>query len=192
VKLQAKNKRSKPPQQALKSVPTDSDEVDIGGQAFDINLIMPAAPGLGSAFLPRGMPLPPKTFVPRKFAREIEEHRTRPGHEDEPGEPTCVFQSGVSYLLDSNGCRFVRNVPRQTAEMMAQARADELLREQEAEKREAIEKEQWFQQKLDDEFALSQAKMRCLNEMHQRRLEAEEFLAAERAQQEEQERAEQT
>jgi hypothetical protein len=67
--------------------------------------------------------------------------------------------------------------------------ADNDLREREREAREAIEHEAWHQQRLNDEFELDQAKMRCLSEAHERRLAAQEFLERERREQGQQERA---
>jgi hypothetical protein len=58
--------------------------------------------------------------------------------------------------------------------------ADEALREQAAEERRALEKSEWFQERLPDEFELSQKKMRCLEQIDRNRREAEDFLERER------------
>jgi hypothetical protein len=163
--------------------------VNVGGRKYSINLITPAPLGLGSQFFPAFQLLPPRTRVSAAFAASIEEHRIDPKHEDEAGEPTISFQLNQSYAIGPDGRRYARRVEQQAVAMMHAAQEDEALREQAAEERRALEESEWYQQRLNDEFALTRAKMQCLSDAHERRLAAQEFLDAEERAQEEQERA---
>jgi hypothetical protein len=181
--VKREKKTSKPaPAQTVKSAPTDS-EIDIGGQVYEINLITP-----GSQFWPRCTPVPSGTLVSRQFAAEIEAHRIDPDHQDEPLEPTITFQLNTSYAIGPDGRRLAKRVEQQAVAAAYALQADNDLREREREAREAVEHEEWFQERQAREIELGQKKMRCLEEIDRRRFEAEDFLAAERAQQEEQER----
>jgi hypothetical protein len=128
-------------------------EVDLTGACFSINLILPGNPG--SRFWPRCTPLPPETRVSAKFAREIEEFRIDPRREDEPLEPTLVFQTGVSYSVDAQGRRRGRRVEREAVELMRARQADELLHEQLMEEKRAIEESEWFQARQVREIELA-------------------------------------
>jgi hypothetical protein len=189
VKSQTAKKSSEPAraQAAPKLTPPDR-EIDLAGSTYRINLLLPRTETVpGSRFFPAFQPLPSGTLVAPEFAAKIEEHRADPGHEDE-GEPTLTFQPGVSYSIDPQGRRLSPRAEQQAVAMMRAQQADEALREEEREAREAVEKEEWFQQKLRDEFESTQAKMRCLEEIDRRRLEAEDFLERERQEQEARER----
>jgi hypothetical protein len=127
-------KLPKPQAPAPKSKP---EVVNVGGRKYSINLILPAAPGLGSQFWPRGTPLPPKTLVDRKFAREIEQHRVTDAEPAaaEPRVITLSFNPGEMYELSPDGRRYANQILRQTREQMLAQQEDDQLREQAAEER---------------------------------------------------------
>jgi hypothetical protein len=136
--------------------------------------------------------LPAGTLVTQKFAAEIEAHRVNDAKPDEATGPrliTLSFDPNTTYELDVNGRRYANRVLRQTREqMLAQQEAD-LLHEQLMAERAEYEESEFFKQKMEDDAALREARLKCLNEMHERAEQAREFLAAEERQRQEQERA---
>jgi hypothetical protein len=187
VKFPAKNKPPKPAQQVQEPAAAEMGIVDLAGRVYLTNLILPGKPGAGSEFHPMRTPLPLGTFVSREFAAQIENDRFDPEREEEPGEPTATFLSGVSYTIDELGrLRGPRIVRETRQEMLAQQKAD-ILHEQLLAERAEYEKSEFYREKAEDDAASRSARIACLNQMHERRLAAADFLAAERAA-EEQER----
>jgi GTPase Era involved in 16S rRNA processing len=161
--------------------------VDVGGQTFKISIIADKTFYQALRPLPEGLKLE-RAFFERIKADLVDAAAERAAAA-ESREITLTFNPGEMYELSPDGRRYANRVLRQTREqMLAQQEADQLHEQLMAERAE-YEKSEFYQQKLEDDAALREARIKCLNEMHARRLEAEEFLAREQQEREEQERA---
>jgi hypothetical protein len=161
--------------------------IDVAGQTFRIGIIT------DKNYYQPLRPLPDGLKLERAFFERIQEHLVDAEAERaaaaESRELTLTFDPNTLYGLDGAGRRYAQKVLQQTREqMLAQQEAD-LLHEQLMAERAAYEESEFYQQKMADDAAVREARLKCLNEMHERAEQAREFLAAEERQRQEQERA---
>jgi hypothetical protein len=140
-------------------------------------------------FLPAREPIPSELVseIPQSL---IDEFRVDPRREPEPDlEPTLTLLSGISYSINDLGRRCGPRIIRETRQQMLEQQKADILHEQLMTEHAAYEESEYYREKAEDDAASREARIKCLNDMHARRLEAEEFLAREQQEREEQERA---